>query len=455
MGRAASAQTGLQNTALSDATVTAWAVVAETVVPLYDSGGGSDVCINIWRCATNPVDNWQKMDQRQFGLMRRELYSQGEACSVDSLRAARAIFIRHRDDYGVGAKADVPRSKECSAAALAARMATTNSASVSEEDLCPPALTAYRSVSGSSASLVSTNSSQGSVPHIDSSLSALNLDNSPAKTTHHYISTLQLVKHKLHRHTKQTSAQAALVLSHRENKLKSTLRPQRDTDRSSSMNNENIEMEVDYTDGWGSTVNSTVPPAYLAKPPPKKQHASIKQRIKSKIKKGPVGKKHHGPCFDSDKPWKSHRDANYISREERTRYEAMWMANRFRFLPTLHWWPPSADGEILLPEDGLIHSLVVREIWQRSNLAPPILSDIWRLVDTRSDGTLDRRSFIIGMWLVDQCLYGCKLPTTVSQAVWDSVDKFAVSITMNDRIANKTKKKRMRQELKDIKKHKH
>ena len=405
--------------------------------------------------------------------MRADKYTRGGACSIDSLQAARAIFNRHNGGPpAIIESVQVERGD--SPALCAARTATSLSVSSSMDNLAlthsstlslplstSPRIAAYRSVSGSSASLVSSSSSQGSVLQLDSSMSALNLNNeSPAN--YHYTSPLQLVKHKLHRHTKHHAAsQSELVLSHRENKLKATLRSQSDSDSPSSFtNDENTAADTTYSDGWGSLENSALPPELdpMMPPSPTKHHTSLKKRIINRVKRSPIAKSHHnhghnhGPEFNSEKPWKAHRDVNYISRAERTRYEAMWMANRFRYLDTLYWWPPAPDSHhIALPEDGLAHSLVVREIWSRSNLAPQILAQIWRLVDTRHDGSLDRHSFIVGMWLVDQCLYGRKLPHAVPSDVWDSVDKFVVSIAMNDRILHKTKKKRMKKELRDIK----
>lgn len=199
--------------------------------------------------------------------------------------------------------------------------------------------------------------------------------------------------------------------------------------------------------------------------------------------------------FNEDKPWKKHKDAKYIEENDRKRYEGVWVRNRFAYLNLLPWWPQdtsdridsnlddgskivddgnevsedytlqksivsdSNDIELFvdLPEDGLILNLVVKAIWQRSNLPDDMLFQIYNLVDTRQDGTLDRRSFIVGMWLVDQCLYGRKLPEEVPSIVWNSVDSYTMNL-IQVRIAHeskqkqkKSKRKLMKRELRHIK----
>ena len=61
------------------------------------------------------------------------------------------------------------------------------------------------------------------------------------------------------------------------------------------------------------------------------------------------------------------------------------------------------------------------------------------------------------MWLVDQCLYGRKLPDEVPSMVWDSVDSYTMNliqsrIEMESRQKkNKSKRTLMKRELKHIK----
>ncbi|QLL33841.1 hypothetical protein HG536_0F01660 [Torulaspora globosa] len=162
--------------------------------------------------------------------------------------------------------------------------------------------------------------------------------------------------------------------------------------------------------------------------------------------------------FNEDKPWKSHKDVGFVTPAERKRYEGMWVSNRCLYLELLPWWSSVISGQsappVSLPEDGLILSLVVKDIWARSNLPNDLLRQIYEKVDTRGDGTLDRKSFIVGMWLVDQCLYGRKLPKKISQQVWDSVDRYVVNVLNSTAMKHmgKSKKKLMKQEIKNIKK---
>lgn len=190
-----------------------------------------------------------------------------------------------------------------------------------------------------------------------------------------------------------------------------------------------------------------------------------RDRIKRKIKKSANKTTHHRPIhrtgnrkFNEDKPWKSHTDITFVTDNERKRYESMWVSNRHRHLNLLSWWPSlTHDSTVInnLPEDGLILNVIVHDIWKRSYLPNNLLAEIYTKVDSRKDGTLDRKSFIVGMWLVDQCLYGRKLPNIVEQCVWDSVDRYTsttvVPVSTLKAMA-KQKKKQMKEEIKNIKK---
>ncbi|KAJ9573334.1 Increased rDNA silencing protein 4 [Nakaseomyces glabratus] len=193
--------------------------------------------------------------------------------------------------------------------------------------------------------------------------------------------------------------------------------------------------------------------------------------------------------FNEDKPWKSHKDVGFVTSQERKRYEAMWVTNRYLYLNLLPWWPKEevekdeddsasnlnsnastnvggvlSDGDneeddvtrflLSLPADGLMLNLVAKDIWERSNLPNDLLKQIYDLVDTRKDGTLNRESFLVGMWLVDQCLYGRKLPQELDPKIWDSVDRWVLNVvnsTMMTALERKQKKKMMKKELKNIK----
>lgn len=180
-------------------------------------------------------------------------------------------------------------------------------------------------------------------------------------------------------------------------------------------------------------------------------------------------KKHKGK-FNEDKPWKHHqRHITGLTEKERKRYDRLWAANCGTYLPYIPvseeesglWYEavspfiksgspqPSTDtrdtaqgssneaphevahdnvslsGSVLAVMKSRskdVHGIVVRQIWQRSCLPYDTLAAIWDLVDTNMDGTLDRSSFIAGMWLVDQCLYGRKLPSKLPDEVWQSID---------------------------------
>lgn len=192
-------------------------------------------------------------------------------------------------------------------------------------------------------------------------------------------------------------------------------------------------------------------------------------RLKRRLKHSAVPYTHHlhhhetrhhtnRKGFNEDKPWKSHKDVGFVTPPERKRYEGMWVSNRCLYLELLPWWASVISGQSAppakLPEDGLILNLVVKDIWARSNLPNDLLRQIYERVDTRGDGTLDRKSFIVGMWLVDQCLYGRKLPKEVGQQVWDSVDRYVVNVINSTAMKHldKSKKKLMKQEIKNIKK---
>lgn len=95
-----------------------------------------------------------------------------------------------------------------------------------------------------------------------------------------------------------------------------------------------------------------------------------------------------------------------------------------------------------------IHGLVVRELWRRSRLADDTLRQIWDLVDRRHDGCLDRESFLVGMWLVDQCLYGRKLPPKIDDTLWSSVGRLNVRIKIRRRKEERRAEKRQKKAMK-------
>lgn len=98
-----------------------------------------------------------------------------------------------------------------------------------------------------------------------------------------------------------------------------------------------------------------------------------------------------------------------------------------------------------------VHGLVCRDLWRRSRLPDQTLEHIWSLVDKTKDGSLDRDSFLVGMWLVDQCLYGRKLPSKVDAQVWNSVARLSLKIRVN-KAADKKQRKQDRKRTKKNKK---
>ncbi|MCJ1259087.1 Increased rDNA silencing protein [Lignoscripta atroalba] len=144
--------------------------------------------------------------------------------------------------------------------------------------------------------------------------------------------------------------------------------------------------------------------------PPKSMRQSMRDPRKSddedEYHKGShhIIKKHPNKHHEGDrKRWR-----DQITERERKRYEGVWAANRGLLIP-LH------------ESQDLVCNLVVRDIWRRSNLSDHLLGEIWDLVDKEGAGRLSRDEFAVGMWLIDQCLKGRKLPVKVSESVWSSV----------------------------------
>lgn len=109
---------------------------------------------------------------------------------------------------------------------------------------------------------------------------------------------------------------------------------------------------------------------------------------------------------------------------ERKRYEAIWASNRGLLLPSAPPSPPSfPKGGVpppVIDHRDCVANVVVREIWRRSRLAEDELAEVWDLVDRNGTGMLNRQEFIVGMWLIDQCLKGRKIPQKVTASVWGS-----------------------------------
>lgn len=175
--------------------------------------------------------------------------------------------------------------------------------------------------------------------------------------------------------------------------------------------------------------------------------------------------------FNENKPWKNHSELSYITELERKRYEGLWASNRGLYINSavtrfigvdyngkpdielqIEYQDPSTTAALLSSratnEDNpnavhqnfhnllsaetsqLIHGVVVRRIWKRSRLPKQTLEAIWDLVDFRKDGTLNKPEFLVGMWLVDQCLYGRKLPKKVDNTVWNSLGNVGLNVVL-------------------------
>ena len=145
-----------------------------------------------------------------------------------------------------------------------------------------------------------------------------------------------------------------------------------------------------------------------------------KYKKKSKFLRKHPNKHHEG----DRKRW---RDA--ITERERKRYEGVWAANKGLHIfltPEEQTYvdkhPHSQNAEILRETVAeQVTAVVTRDIWSRSRLPQDVLEQVWDLVDTQANGRLVKEEFVVGLWLVDQCLKGRKLPVKVSESVWSSV----------------------------------
>lgn len=145
----------------------------------------------------------------------------------------------------------------------------------------------------------------------------------------------------------------------------------------------------------------------------------------AKHKKKKFLRKHPNKHHEGDR--KRWRDA--ITERERKRYEGVWAANKglhIFFTPEeeryLDKHPGTKNAEILRETVAeQVTAVVTRDIWSRSRLPQDVLEQVWDLVDTQANGRLVKEEFVVGLWLVDQCLKGRKLPVKVTESVWSSV----------------------------------
>ncbi|KAG5357487.1 Increased rDNA silencing protein 4 [Yarrowia sp. C11] len=201
--------------------------------------------------------------------------------------------------------------------------------------------------------------------------------------------------------------------------------------------------------------------------------------MKTSLRKQPKKK------FNEDKPWKHHNDADTLTEAERKRYDGVWATNRGAHIP--YFMEPEEydilideeefydegflsdsdftesdsdddsvssaeyimsgenigkDDVVVADQNDAVHGYIVSRLWRRSRLPDERLSSIWELVDRCNDGTLDREGFLVGMWLVDQCLYGRKLPNKVDPRVWGSVGRLNVNIKIRQKEPKRNSAKR-------------
>jgi hypothetical protein len=163
--------------------------------------------------------------------------------------------------------------------------------------------------------------------------------------------------------------------------------------------------------------------------------SSEEEDLQKKRGHGRLVRKHPNKHREGDR--KRWRDS--ITEQERKRYEGVWAANRGLLVEDAPISQHYGHSQTQLLEE--VHGLVVKDIWSRSSLSPAVLAEIWDLVAGfgRSSSAsrnaenlagsrltqLSREEFVVGMWLVDQCLKGRKLPTKVGATVWESVRRLS------------------------------
>uniref|UniRef100_A0A060TGA8 ARAD1D28644p n=1 Tax=Blastobotrys adeninivorans TaxID=409370 RepID=A0A060TGA8_BLAAD len=135
--------------------------------------------------------------------------------------------------------------------------------------------------------------------------------------------------------------------------------------------------------------------------------------------------------FNEEKPWKYHGFALTVSESERKRYEGLWATNKGIHVPYLVDDILASILETNRQPLDEVHGLVVRELWRRSRLPESSLEHIWDLVDRNQKGSLDREEFLVGTWLVDQSLYGRKVPDQLRASIWNSVSRLNVHVRLD------------------------
>jgi len=198
---------------------------------------------------------------------------------------------------------------------------------------------------------------------------------------------------------------------------------------------------------------SRSPPRHKSPLPSPPRHSSILKQQKPVGSRGPSPRKAPGPMRETLRssesstssedgghrfrpkrhPHKHHEGErkkwrDRLTDEEIKRYAGWWAANRGLHVPATcaQSQDPLLNQAVIdasyKPEEEILN-VVVRELWERSRLPHNVLMEIWDLVDDRRIGSLAKEQFIVGVWLIDQKLKGHKLPTHVSQSIWQSVSR--------------------------------
>lgn len=229
--------------------------------------------------------------------------------------------------------------------------------------------------------------------------------------------------------------------------------------------------KLDYIDL--SNIDNDTDPLYTSSSSrpttPMLTHQNQPVQLKTTMRKAKSSKK----TFNEDKPWKNHTDLVYITEQERKRYEGVWVSNKGLYVnkvvtklqgvdytvddniddiksnkkedPSMQAAKLSSSQHDNVEDFESFHSLkkvdidqlivgsVVKRLWSRSKLPNETLEQIWDLVDYRKDGTLNKAEFLVGMWMVDQCLYGRKLPKKIDNETWSSLESIGLNIQVKKR----------------------
>ncbi|KAF3770252.1 hypothetical protein M406DRAFT_284844 [Cryphonectria parasitica EP155] len=168
--------------------------------------------------------------------------------------------------------------------------------------------------------------------------------------------------------------------------------------------------------------------------PPRRMKHTLRQPISLSDDEDTRRPQHHKRALNNKKH--AHHEGSRrrwreeITEREKKRYEAVWASNRGLFLVQAATTNNTTQQQPVRNESyeelsGYVANVVVRDIWARSRLPAAELAEVWDLVygqqgQAKVHAALDKREFVVGMWLIDQRLRGRKIPPRVSDSVWDS-----------------------------------